>query len=262
MRQLLPLVFLATPLLLPASGGGERVRSASWIIPVLEMGVHPEDDEDMWAEVVVENRGRSEATVVWVARHGDGRMHPSTEDGVVIAPGESHTFKATPVQPGPMEYGWARITAFSRTRPRMRVTAWAYGLDGDHLTRYERSVSRPSDMDRSFLKAWTNSEKGEKIYAINNTAEETPIEVCYGAATITAVEGVISRRKTMLCDDKEEYPVPAGGARAVRITRPGQVFATFSTGIEGDLILAGTVRVEGDTSMFDVESSFAADEPD
>ncbi len=215
----------------------------------------------MWAEVAMENRGRSAVTVDWIVRHADGRRHPATAAGTVIAPGETHTMKAVSEENGPMEYGWARITAHSKDRPRLKITAWAYGLDGDKLTRYSRTVTPGKDMDRSFLMAWKNGEEGRRLYAINDTPEETPVEICYGRATITTKRIFRSSRTTMRCDEKEEFPVPAGGTRVVRVTRPGQVFATFASGGEGEVILAGAYRVEGDTSTFNVESSLAFEEP-
>jgi hypothetical protein len=213
MRRLSLLWLLLTPAILAASAESPNLHSATWIVPVVEMGLHPADGEEMWAEVAMENRGRSAVTVDWIVRHADGRRHPATTAGTVIAPGETHTMKAVSEENGPMEYGWARITAHSKDRPRLKITAWAYGLDGDKLTRYSRTVTPGKDMDRSFLMAWKNGEEGRRLYAINDTPEDTPVEICYGRATITTKRIFRSSRTTMRCDEKEEFPVPAGGTR-------------------------------------------------
>lgn len=259
MRRFLLLSLLWVSALLAASGDGGKQRTETWVIPVIEMGLHPDDGQEMWGEVELENRGP--VTVDWSVRHADGRPHVATSSGTVIAPGEKHVLKAMPAGPGRVEYGWARIVARSKDRPRLEVTAWAYGLDGDELTRYSRSVASGKDMDRSFLMAWKNGEKGRRLYAINDTPSEHAVEICYGRAGIVTKRTFRTRRTTLRCAGKEEFPVPAHGTRVIPVTRPGQVYASFSADGEGEVILAGAYRVDGETSTFNVESSLEFEAP-
>lgn len=230
-------------------------RTTVWFVPVVEMG--RDEGVEYWTEIEVANPGDRPVRVDMEVRRSNGSLHPANVAGQEIAPGERGLFRFERVGEGPVEMGWARVVeTHEGRRPQVRIRPTAYVLQGDELTKFNLNVRQESMMRSVFRQEWTNQGRGRRIYAINGTAEDAALDMCFGGKVS------IRRGQTECSGDKRTVTIPAGATRRLHVLRPGPVQVVYrsSDGREPRLWLAILTSVAGTKSVFDVESNVEFDE--